>query len=98
MSIIPTLTPGTTVLEEERVEIDEPYNLIVLDDPITLMVTVTIVLKQVFGFTTEKAHKHMIEVHTLGRSMVFTGPVGEATNYCVQLHVSGLQAIIEKAS
>jgi ATP-dependent Clp protease adapter protein ClpS len=40
----------------------------------------------------------MIEVHTLGRSMVFTGPVGEATNYCVQLHVSGLQAIIEKAS
>ena len=100
-TILPGLTPalpGTAVLEETRPEITEPYNLIVLDDPVTLMVLVTHVLKQVFGYPTAKAHALMILVHTTGRAIVFTGTETEATNYCIQLHGAGLQAIVEKVN
>jgi ATP-dependent Clp protease adaptor protein ClpS len=92
----PLLTPHGNVLEDERVEIDQPYNVIVWDDPITLMVTVTLILKKVFGYNTEKAHRLMVLVHTTGKALVWSGGHGEASSYCAQLQASGLQASIEK--
>jgi ATP-dependent Clp protease adaptor protein ClpS len=92
----PLIQPTGNVLEDERVEPDLPYNVIVWDDPVTLMVTVTLILKQTFGYSTEKAHRLMLTVHTKGKAVVWTGAENEATRYCAQLHAAGLKATIGK--
>ena len=43
-----------------------PWNVIVLDDPVTLMSYVTKVFVQVFGYSQDKANRLMLEVHKKG--------------------------------
>jgi ATP-dependent Clp protease adaptor protein ClpS len=51
---------------------------------------------RVFGFTKQKAERHMMEVHKKGRSIVWTGGRERAELYVQQLHGFLLQATIEK--
>ena len=67
---------GDTLTESE-ISIDQllerPWICIVWDDPVNLMSYVTFVLIKVFGFSKEKAHDKMMQVHIEGRSVVATG-------------------------
>src|SRR6267154_683530 len=54
-------------------ELDLPWQVIVHNDPVNLMSYVTMVFQKVFGLTKEKAEKHMLEVHQLGRSILWSG-------------------------
>lgn len=72
-----------------------PWNVIVLDDPVTLMTYVTRVFMQVFGYPQEKAQKLMLEVHQTGRSVVWTGAREQAELYAQKLQAHHLLTSLE---
>ena len=84
---------------ETKVEssIGIPWNVVVHDDPVNLMSYVTMVFQRVFGYSKEKAQRHMLEVHYKGRSIVWTGARERAEFYVQQLHGHLLLATVEKA-
>lgn len=90
---------GTLTEEETRTEVREglsrPWNVIVHDDPVTLMTYVTRVFMKVFGYPIEKAHHLMMEVHTTGRSVVWTGDRERAEGYVLTLHGYHLLATLD---
>ena len=88
-----------TIEEETRTEeaLDVPWNVVVHNDPVNLMSYVSRVFTKVFGFPREKAEKHMMEVHQLGRSIVWTGARERAEAYVQQLHGYLLLATLEKS-
>ncbi|MFL6583022.1 MAG: ATP-dependent Clp protease adapter ClpS [Chthoniobacterales bacterium] len=77
-------------------EIDLPWQVIVHNDPVNLMSYVTMVFQKVFGFTREKAEKHMLEVHHQGRSILWSGVRERAELYVQQLHGYLLLATLER--
>jgi ATP-dependent Clp protease adaptor protein ClpS len=72
-----------------------PWNVIVHDDPVTLMTYVTRVFVQVFGYGQDKAHKLMMEVHQSGRSIVWTGAREQAEMYAQKLQAHHLLTTLE---
>lgn len=89
-----------TLVEQETdtdTAFDVPWNVIVHNDPINLMSYVTMVFQKVFGYSKEKAEHHMMEVHQLGRSIVWTGLREPAEAYVQQLHGYLLLATLEKS-
>jgi len=58
---------------------------------------VTKVFQAVFGFSKERAERHMLEVHRAGRSIVWTGLREPAEGYVQQLHAYLLLATLEKS-
>lgn len=81
---------------ETAQQVDLPWQVVVHNDPVNLMTYVTMVFQKVFGFTREKAEKHMMEVHQLGRSVVWSGLRERAELYVQQLHGYLLLATIER--
>lgn len=75
---------------------DRPWLLIVFDDPVNLMSYVSMVFEKVLKLTSAEAEKKMWEVHTKGRSIVWSGFREPAEMYLQELHFYGLQAKIEK--
>ena len=89
-----------TIFEQEtRTDeaLDVPWNVVVHNDPINLMSYVTMVFQKVFGFSREKAERHMLEVHQKGRSIVWSGMREPAEVYVQQLHGYLLLATLEKS-
>ena len=86
--------------EETRVAqaVDLPWQVVVHNDPVNLMTYVTMVFQKVFGYPKEKAEKHMLEVHQLGRSILWTGVRERAELYVQQLHGYLLLATLEKVN
>ncbi|GAB4156676.1 MAG: hypothetical protein Fur0037_24930 [Planctomycetota bacterium] len=72
-----------------------PWNVIVLDDPVTLMSYVTRVFMQVFGYPEHKARRLMLEVHHTGRSVVWTGAREQAEVYAQKLQAHHLLTRLE---
>lgn len=91
------LMAETIVQHETKVEIGTPWNVVVHNDPVNLMSYVTMVFQKVFGYSKEKAQKHMLEVHHNGRSIVWTGVRERAELYVQQLHGYLLLATLEKS-
>jgi ATP-dependent Clp protease adaptor protein ClpS len=91
-------TPDVIVESEVEVEetLDVPWKVVVHNDPINLMDYVTKVFMRVFGYPREKAEHHMMEVHQLGRSILWIGPRERAEFFVQQLHVHLLMATIER--
>jgi len=87
----------TVVQQETKVEIGTPWNVVVHNNPVNLMSYVTMVFQKVFGYSREKAQKHMLEVHHNGRSIVWTGVRERAELYVQQLHGYLLLATLEKS-
>jgi ATP-dependent Clp protease adaptor protein ClpS len=85
---------------EEKTDTDEqlgiPWKVIVLNDPVNLMNYVVMVFRKVFGYNETKATKHMMEVHDLGKSVLWVGEREQAENYAYQLQRWRLQTILEK--
>ncbi len=90
---------ATRVLEapETDVDLDLPWNVVVHNDPVNLMSYVSLIFRRVFGFSREKAEHHMMEVHELGRSIVWTGEREKAELFVQQLHLHLLLATLEQA-
>jgi ATP-dependent Clp protease adaptor protein ClpS len=91
---------GTLVEQETETEgaLDLPWNVVVHNDPVNLMTYVTQVLQKVFGYSRPRAEKHMLEVHRLGRSVVWTGGRERAELYVQQLHGWLLLATLERTA
>lgn len=85
--------------ESETVSsLDTPWQVVVHNDPVNLMSYVTMVFQKVFGFSREKAEKHMLQVHREGRSVVWTGVRERAELYVQQLHTYLLLATLERVN
>ncbi|MGE9267066.1 MAG: ATP-dependent Clp protease adaptor ClpS [Verrucomicrobiales bacterium] len=83
---------------QQVTQTDDPWQVIVLDDPVNLMEYVTRMLIRIFGFSREVAEKKMMEVHNQGRSVVWAGGKEKAEMYVQELHRAQLKALIEKSS
>ena len=75
---------------------DKPWITIVWDDPVNLMSYVTYVLMELFGFTKEKAHELMMQVHTQGKAAVSSGSREEMEHDVARLHEYGLWATLQR--
>ena len=92
-----TLENPTIEQETETAnELDLPWQVVVHNDPVNLMSYVTMVFQKVFGFSRDRAEKHMLEVHREGRSIVWSGVRERAELYVQQLHGYLLLATIER--
>jgi ATP-dependent Clp protease adaptor protein ClpS len=89
----------TTALPEIETEesLDRPWNVVVHNDPVNLMSYVTYIFQLVFGYTKERARRHMLEVHHKGRSIVWSGGREQAEFYVEQLHGHLLLATLEQS-
>ena len=75
---------------------DQPWIVIVWNDPINLMSYVTYVLQKLFGYAKEHAEKLMWDVHTKGRAVVSSGPREKAEIDVFRLHEHGLWATMQQ--
>jgi len=81
---------------DEQVELAFPWKVIVWDDPVNLMNYVVWVFQRVFGWSAERATRHMLEVHNEGRSLVATAERERAEFLVTRLHGYGLLATLER--
>lgn len=95
--IVATISSSTQPQHETHLEpaLAGVWRVVVLNDPVNLMSYVVLVFKKVFGFDERTARKHMLEVHELGRSVVWSGARETAEAYAFTLHGWQLSAIIE---
>ncbi len=77
-------------------ELDQPWSVVVYDDPVNLMGFVTMILRRIFGYSEEKATALMLEVHQAGKSVVWTGNREKAEFYVQQLQSHQLLAAMKK--
>ena len=82
--------------KQERVEKEFGWNVVVWNDPVTLMSYVVLVFRRMFGYDHETATKLMLQVHTEGRAVVATQPREQAEVTVARLHSFGLQATLAK--
>jgi ATP-dependent Clp protease adaptor protein ClpS len=83
---------------DETVVPDRPWKVIVWNDPINLMSYVTYVFQKLFGYTREKAHRLMLDVHYKGKAVVSHGPKEKAELDVFRLHEHALWATMEHDS
>jgi ATP-dependent Clp protease adaptor protein ClpS len=96
---MPTETlPVPIEITEDKIKeaFEKNWNVIVWNDPVNLMSYVVFVFMKVLAFTKEKAAKHMLEVHQLGRSLVATESREKAEFYHQQIQAHGLSVTIEQ--
>ena len=97
--IEPTMTVTPVEVEEpttDEVAVpDRPWVVIVWNDPINLMSYVTFVFQKLFGYSREKAHSLMLDVHYKGKAVVSHGPREKAELDVFRLHEHGLWATME---
>jgi len=79
----------------EVTDVDKPWKVIVWNDPINLMSYVTFVFQKLFGYSKDKAHKLMMDVHTKGKAVVSHGPREKAELDVFRLHEHGLWATMQ---
>jgi len=80
---------------DEFVEPDRPWVVIVWNDPINLMSYVTLVLQKLFGYPKAKAEKLMMDVHLKGKAVVSSGQKEKAELDVFRLHEHGLWATMQ---
>ena len=76
-------------------QLADAWRVVVLNDPVNLMSYVVMVFKKVLAFDEMTARKHMLEVHELGRSVVWSGVREQAEAYVFTLQQWHLTAVIE---
>src|SRR3984957_15889619 len=86
--------PAKAPRREESEQHEFGWNVMVWNDPITLMSYVVLVLRRLFGYAHATATKLMLQVHNEGRAVVATQPREQAEVSVVQLHSFGLQATL----
>ncbi len=92
----PTVEELEAPSDEDVVEPDRPWIAIVWNDPINLMSYVTYVFQKLFGYSKEKAHKLMLDVHEKGRAVVSSGTREQMEIDVARLHAAGLWATLQQ--
>lgn len=87
--LLPAVVPAV------QPELAGMWRVVVLNDPVNRMSYVEMVLRRVFGFTQERARRHMMEVHESGRSIVWAGTREQAEAHMFTLQQWHLTAIIQ---
>ncbi len=85
------------ISEEESSDLDQPWHVIVFNDPVNLMSYVTMVIRRIFGYSREKAETMMLDVHQKGKCIVWTGLKEQAELYVKQLQEHQLSSSMKKA-
>lgn len=99
---MPVVSPETKPAEtwsptgEEEVEPEEPWIVLVWNDPINLMDYVTFVFQKLFGYSLQKATRLMRQVHEEGRAVVSSGDKAKAELDVFRLHEHGLWATMQQ--
>ena len=75
---------------------DRPWITIVWNDPVNLMSYVTFVLMELFGYSREKAHTLMLDVHQKGKAVVSNGTREQMEHDVARLHARGLWATVQQ--
>jgi ATP-dependent Clp protease adaptor protein ClpS len=75
---------------------DRPWKVIVWNDPINTMTYVTFVFQKLFGYSQEKAHALMLDVHQKGKAVVSSGSLEKAELDVFRLHEHGLWATMQQ--
>jgi len=83
-------------VEDQRDERDRPWNVIVWNDPVTLMSYVVYVLRKLFGHDEATATRLMLQVHHEGKAIVSSGPREKSESDVSRLHAHGLQATLAR--
>lgn len=73
---------------------EQPWNVFLWNDPVSLMGFVKRTLQKVFGYSQEKASQLMLEAHTRDKTVVWSGEREQAEQYALELHGHGLQATV----
>jgi len=94
----PEIEMDELVDTDSETGLDVPWNVVVFNDPVNLMSYVTMVFEKVFAYGKERSEKHMMEVHELGRSIVWSGVREKAEYYVERLHSFQLLAAMEHQS
>jgi ATP-dependent Clp protease adaptor protein ClpS len=81
---------------EEVVQADRVWLVICWNDPVNLMSYVTFVFQKLFGYSREKAHRLMLEVHHAGKAVVSSGAKEKAELDVSRLHEHGLWATMQR--
>ena len=94
---VPSVAPAEVEqpVDDSAVAPDEPWIVLVWNDPINLMSYVTYVIQKLFGYPREKAEKLMMQVHTEGRAVVANGPCETCELHVFRLHEHGLWATMQ---
>ena len=90
------VTTSDSVEEFLRTLHNKPWVTIVWDDPINLMSYVTHVFMVVFGYSRDRAHELMLQVHNDGKAVVSSGTREEMEHDVAMLHEYGLWATLQK--
>jgi ATP-dependent Clp protease adaptor protein ClpS len=88
--------PTSAPTKRERTARQFGWNVVVWNDPITLMSYVVLVLRRLFGYDHETATRLMLQVHNEGRAVVATQPREQAEVTVARLHAFGLQATLAR--
>ena len=97
--MIPSFTASSTITEktsDQDVALDNPWIVLVWNDPINLMSYVTFVLQKLFGYDRDKATKLMLDVHHKGRAVVASGTRERSELDVYRLHEHGLWATMQR--
>jgi ATP-dependent Clp protease adaptor protein ClpS len=81
---------------DEEITPDQPWIVIVWNDPINLMTYVVYVFQKLFGYSKEKATSLMLDVHHKGRAVVSNGTREKAELDVFRLHEHGLWATLQQ--
>ncbi len=94
-----TVDPDVEVLPEQKEEdrLDQPWNVIIFNDPVNLMSFVSMIIQRVFGYSRAKAEEMMLAVHRKGKCIVWTGLREPAEMYVQQLQSWQLLVSMQKA-
>jgi ATP-dependent Clp protease adaptor protein ClpS len=79
---------------DTRQDRDKLWNVVVWNDPVTLMSYVVFVLRKVFGYDEATATQLMMQVHEEGRAVVSSGTREKAEMDVHRLHAHSLQATL----
>ena len=95
----PTVAPEREDVSstDTRNERDALWNVVVWNDPVTLMSYVVLVLRKLFGYDEATATELMKQVHEEGRAVVSSGPREKAEMDVHRLHAHSLQASLQQA-
>ena len=83
------------LLQDEEVETDVPWIVIVWNDPVNLMDYVVYVFQKLFGYSREKATHLMYQVHYEGKAVVASGTREKCEIDVAKLHAHGLWATMQ---
>lgn len=92
----PAVSPDKVESEATKDQLDTGWVVICWNDPVNLMTYVTKAFQQVFGWSKDKASKHMMEVHNQGKSVLVRETMEKAEHYVHQLQKFSLHATMEK--